>query len=101
MIRRCLPLLCFFFTLSLAAPLPAAVKKTSGKPSPASVPASAKKKAPPAEVYAVDPSGSAPQVRSSSAILVDANSGEILMAINADQQRPVASTQKLLTALLV
>ncbi len=49
----------------------------------------------------VDPSGKPPVVRSSSAILLDANTGQVLLEINADQPRPVASTQKLLTALLV
>jgi D-alanyl-D-alanine carboxypeptidase (penicillin-binding protein 5/6) len=43
----------------------------------------------------------APQIVAQSAILIDAASGKVLFQKNADVQRPVASTQKLLTALLV
>ena len=44
---------------------------------------------------------SAPQLHAESAILIDARTGEVLFQKNADQERQVASTQKLLTALLV
>ncbi|MEI6033830.1 MAG: D-alanyl-D-alanine carboxypeptidase family protein [Verrucomicrobiae bacterium] len=50
-----------------------------------------------APVFAADP----PPVFAKSAILFDANSGKVLFKKNADEQRPVASTQKLLTALIV
>lgn len=43
----------------------------------------------------------APSLVADSAILVDARTGEVLFQKNADKHRPVASTQKLLTALLV
>jgi D-alanyl-D-alanine carboxypeptidase (penicillin-binding protein 5/6) len=43
----------------------------------------------------------APEILAQSAILIDARSGKVLFQKNADAQRPVASTQKLLTALLV
>lgn len=43
----------------------------------------------------------APQIKAESAILIDARSGEVLFQKNADTRRQVASTQKLLTALLV
>lgn len=43
----------------------------------------------------------APQIKAESAILIDARSGEVLFQKNADARRQVASTQKLLTALLV
>jgi D-alanyl-D-alanine carboxypeptidase (penicillin-binding protein 5/6) len=42
-----------------------------------------------------------PRVSAASVIVVDANSGRILYEKNADQVRPPASTQKLLTALIV
>src|SRR5213596_3907278 len=42
-----------------------------------------------------------PKTTAASVIVVDANSGKILYEKNADQTRPAASTQKLLTALVV
>lgn len=42
-----------------------------------------------------------PPVVAESAIVIDPVSGRVLYAKNADQQRPIASTQKLLTALVV
>lgn len=42
-----------------------------------------------------------PKTSAASVIVVDANSGKILYEKNADQVRPPASTQKLLTALIV
>ena len=49
------------------------------------------------------PSGSAgaPPIRAVSAILIDARTGETLYQKNADEPRQVASTQKLITALIV
>ena len=43
----------------------------------------------------------APEILAQSAILIDARSGKVLFQKNADARRPVASTQKLLTALIV
>src|SRR5690554_3085753 len=42
-----------------------------------------------------------PAIADESAIVIDAHSGRVLYAKNADQPRPVASTQKLVTALVV
>ncbi len=54
----------------------------------------------PANAPAVWPAG-APDVFAQSAILIDARSGDVLFQKNADTRRAVASTQKLLTALIV
>lgn len=43
----------------------------------------------------------APQIAAGSALLFDARTGEVLFKKNHLEQRPVASTQKLLTALLI
>jgi len=43
----------------------------------------------------------APNVRAASVMVIDARTGEIMYEKNADAPRPAASTQKLLTALIV
>lgn len=43
----------------------------------------------------------APAIRAASAILIDAVSGEVLYERNADVERPIASTTKVMTALLL
>lgn len=45
--------------------------------------------------------GGVPNTRAASVIVIDARTGEVLYEKNADAQRAVASTQKLLTALVV
>src|SRR5438128_2398785 len=47
------------------------------------------------------PSGAVPNTRANSVMVVDARTGTVLHEKNADQPRPAASTQKLLTALIV
>jgi D-alanyl-D-alanine carboxypeptidase (penicillin-binding protein 5/6) len=47
------------------------------------------------------PNSAAPNIRAASYILIDANTGRTLAARNADAARGVASTQKLVTALVV
>jgi D-alanyl-D-alanine carboxypeptidase (penicillin-binding protein 5/6) len=50
-----------------------------------------------AALFAAEP----PAVSARSVVLFDANSGKVLFKKNPDERRPVASTQKLLTALIV
>jgi D-alanyl-D-alanine carboxypeptidase (penicillin-binding protein 5/6) len=42
-----------------------------------------------------------PQVHAASVVILDAQTGHVMHEVNADQPRPVASTQKLLTSLIV
>lgn len=42
-----------------------------------------------------------PKLRCSSAVLMDAVSGQVLFELNADKKRPIASTTKVMTALLL
>jgi D-alanyl-D-alanine carboxypeptidase (penicillin-binding protein 5/6) len=75
-----------FFTLAL--PVPANAKSKKSTPDiPEAFPA-------------VEEHG-APPISAGSAILLDANTGKVIYELNADQHRPVASTQKLLTSLIV
>lgn len=83
-----------------AAGAPVAVKKAARK-APANAVLTKPKPAEPAEPFAVAEPGGAPQIRAASAIVIDANSGAVLYQLNADHQRPVASTQKLLTGLII
>jgi D-alanyl-D-alanine carboxypeptidase (penicillin-binding protein 5/6) len=53
------------------------------------------------EAFPAAEEGRAPQITAGSAILLDAHTGKVLFELNADQRRPVASTQKLLTSLIV
>jgi serine-type D-Ala-D-Ala carboxypeptidase (penicillin-binding protein 5/6) len=59
--------------------------------------------APAVPVVPAQPSDPAhvPSTRATSVLVVDARSGQVLTEKNADQPRPAASTQKLLTALIV
>ena len=112
-------LLTLCFCLGLAFPVhpTIAASKKPGEPPPGSastssastaVPAS-KKKSPesPGEARKVTPAkvetegSGAPRIHAASAIVVDAQTGKVLHAVNPDEERAVASTQKLMTALLV
>ena len=108
MLRRLLPLLVPAVVLALGfeAPAAPATKKKSTSSTAAKTSATATQKAKPQpqpqreEPSKLLPNG-APIVRAASVLLLDARSGEIIYEKNADQHRPPASTQKLLTALLV
>lgn len=85
-----LALFCFLGNTAVAAPK----KSTHRKP----------KRAEPVEEAAPAPStlpGGVPNTRAASVIVIDARTGEVLYEKNADAQRAVASTQKLLTGLIV
>jgi D-alanyl-D-alanine carboxypeptidase (penicillin-binding protein 5/6) len=71
-----------------------ATSKSKPKPPAAKSPAVAEPFAP------VDESGP-PTIRGAACIVLDARTGEVLHEKNADAVRPVASTQKLLTGLIV
>ncbi len=53
------------------------------------------------QVEAPKLAGGVPLVRAASVVVLDARTGEIIYEKNADQHRPPASTQKLLTSLIV
>src|SRR5690348_5521420 len=48
-----------------------------------------------------NPANGIPQTHASSVMVIDANDSHVLYQKNADEERPPASTQKLLTALLI
>jgi D-alanyl-D-alanine carboxypeptidase (penicillin-binding protein 5/6) len=102
MIRRsvaCLVAVACVLTPAFAAPKTTPAKKSASAPKAAKV----EKPSSPgiAEPFAVEATSGPPVIRGESCIVMDARTGEILHEKNADQLRPVASTQKLLTALIV
>jgi serine-type D-Ala-D-Ala carboxypeptidase (penicillin-binding protein 5/6) len=100
MIRRsvaCLVAIACFVMPASAAPK----KTTSSKKSTTSTKVTKPSSPGVAEPFVVESSGGPPIIRGEACIVVDARSGEILHEKNADDMRPVASTQKLLTALIV
>lgn len=80
--------------------IPKAVPASSTAPKPVSAGASSSKK-PAALTVAAEGISGAPTNGAAAYIVVDVRTGAVLSAKNADARRPVASTQKLLTALLV
>jgi D-alanyl-D-alanine carboxypeptidase (penicillin-binding protein 5/6) len=101
-----------FAILFIAAPALAAEKKaaaaTEKKAAPAKKPAPAKAERKPespgiAKPFPVDEQDANvfPYVDAQAAILCDAATGKVLYEKNADDQRGVASTQKLMTALII
>ncbi len=90
-------LLCIVCTTAVAAP--AKKKKVRQEPAVRAMPA--------ARALPAEPSpppnlpASVPTTRAAAVIVIDARTGEVLYEKNADTQRAAASTQKLLTALIV
>ncbi len=99
--QRWAALLCIVCTTAVAAP--AKKKASAGKvrkePVVRAVPAARALPAEPTPPPSLP--GDVPATRAAAVIVIDARSGEVLYEKNADEQRPAASTQKLLTALLV
>ncbi len=100
---RTIPIFAALLVFTLAQPSDAAAKKraASAKAKPAATSADEMEKPQPYEPFFPSPDGSAPAIFAASAIVLDAGSGQVLHQINADQTRQVASTQKLLTALII
>ncbi len=100
--KRLSILLSLLLSLSLGAPAAfAATKKPAKRTAPASPPA-AVKRAPAPQTFPLNPEfDGVPEISGAAAIVVDADTGQVLHQVNADERRPVASTQKLLTALLI
>ncbi|MBL47825.1 MAG: hypothetical protein CMP28_02610, partial [Roseibacillus sp.] len=84
--------------LSACLLLPGAIFSCSP---PAAKPIGNQRPAPSPPPSLVSPQGAPPVVAAERMIVVDAASGQVLTAKNADERCAVASTQKLLTALLV
>jgi D-alanyl-D-alanine carboxypeptidase (penicillin-binding protein 5/6) len=98
MIRRSVA----FLTVVLLALTPAVAASTKKKTSSTKSSGSISTKSPGvAEPFVANEDGRPPAVQAKSYIVVDARSGKVLHEKNADQVRPVASTQKLLTGLIV
>ena len=89
----------FAVTLLLFALAPVAPAATKKKKPTSDQPADSKRDIP--EAFPAGDGHGAPAITAGSAILLDANSGKVIFELNADQHRPVASTQKLLTSLIV
>src|SRR4051794_16749016 len=101
MIRR-FASLGFALLIALSSSAPAAPQEskkssTSAASSSSKAKSAAKisptKKSEPVEASPAE-TGGVPKIRAASAIVIDANSGRVLHEVNADKQRPVASTQK-------
>ena len=103
MIRRSVA--CLVAIACALTPAYAASKKSTSTKKSSSVPKATAVEKPSspgiAEPFAVESNDGPPIIRGESCIVVDARTGDVLHEKNADKLRPVASTQKLLTALIV
>ena len=103
MIFRTIPIFAALFAFAFAQPADAAAKKktTPVQTKHAAPRAQAVEKPEPVEPFTAAEDGSPPVVTAAAAIVLDADTGQVLHQLNADQARQVASTQKLLTALII
>lgn len=104
--RLCLTALvcCGLGTTAFAAPAKAKKKRASKKPNVPAMEAVRAMPAAPSEPLTPTvptPGGAAPSIPAAAAIVIDARTGEVLYEKNADAPRAPASTQKLLTSLLI
>lgn len=100
MIRRFTALV-LALTLAVAPTALAATKKQSSSKKNSKTYYEKPQPAPPV-VYSAEPTpGELPSISAGAALLVDAADGSVLYELNADTPRPVASTQKLLTGLII
>ena len=88
---------CFALLPGLPSPVQAARKKTVHRTIPATT---QDDDAAPVDLGPVDPNRP-PTVQARSVLVVNARNGEVLYEKNADEPRPIASTTKLITALIV
>ena len=88
---------------TFAQPADAATKKpaATAQKKPTAPKAKPVEKPEPLEPFSAAEDGSPPFISAASAIVLDADTGQVLHQVNADDARAVASTQKLLTALII
>ena len=91
-------LLCCLCTTAVAAPTSKKKKSKSSSPKKSQTVRAKKPAAPPEPEFLP---GGIPNTRAAAVMVIDARTGEVLYEKNADERRAPASTQKLLTALLV
>ena len=103
MTLRTIQTLAALFAFTFALPAEAATKKQSPPTQKKSITprAASEEKTEPLEPFSVAEDGTPPLISAASAIVVDADNGQVLHQVNADETRAVASTQKLLTALII
>jgi len=100
---RSFHILAALFAFTFALPADAATKKSTATTQKKSSPPRAKpvEKPDPIEPFSAPEDGNPPAISAASAIVLDADTGKVLHQVNADEERQVASTQKLLTALII
>ena len=104
--RRARGVAALLVPLVLAALLPALAGAQSAPPTPPPTPVvlpngSTSPSPFPTVLHTPEPSRRPPEIGAKTAILADLDTGQVLYALNPDQQRAIASVTKIMTALLV